>query len=68
VNRLEGPLTAELAAADRDALMVEHDRATHKIDAAFWSFTRCKRTLPPPLAVPDAYTRRAWIEEALRRG
>lgn len=62
-----GPLPAALAALDRDGLLVESIRVQSAIDEAFWRFTRCKGSQPPPMAVPHAYVRRAWVQEALRR-
>ncbi len=36
------------------------------INAAYWTFTRCKRSRPPVLVCPDAYARRKFIEARLR--
>ncbi len=46
--------------------------AEDEIDAAYWRFTRCARSVPPSMAVPDAYARRrealAELRELRRTG
>jgi hypothetical protein len=42
-----------------------------KINALYWTFTRCKRGVPPCVAQPDLYTRRTQLNterSALLRG
>lgn len=50
----------------REALRAELREVQDKIDAAYWRFTRCKRSKPPVLVVPEAYRRRREINETLR--
>ncbi len=48
------------------ALEQELARQEARIDAAYWTFTRCARGRPPVLAVPDAYQARAKLKETIR--
>ncbi len=50
----------------RKQLEAELRTLNDAIDAAYWTFTRCKRGKPPVLVVPEAYARRREIEEQLR--
>ena len=36
-----------------------------QIDAAYWTFTRCRRGKPPILVVPAAYARRNELRRLL---
>lgn len=49
-----------------DALVTELAQVEADIQAAYWRFTRCKRSKPPSLQVPRAYQRRAEIFAILR--
>lgn len=51
---------------DRERLTAERDKAQAEIDAAYWTFTRCARGVPPALSVPDAYHRRNEANKRLR--
>lgn len=42
-------------------------KAKDEIDAAYWTFTRCARGVPPAVAVPDAYRRKREAEAELER-
>lgn len=50
---------------EREALLKELAACNEKIDDAYWSFSRCARANPPILVCPEAYARRAEIEERL---
>lgn len=57
-----------LDALTDEALRAAWHAANDAIDAAYWRFCRQARALPPVLAVPEAYARRAAIEaEQARR-
>jgi hypothetical protein len=46
-------------------LREERKQCDDKIDAAYWRFCRCARALPPVMAEPEAYRRRAEIDKIL---
>ncbi len=56
-----------MTAAERKALEAERRKCHDEIDAAYWRFCRMKRAKPPVLVCPEAYRRRAEIDELLRR-
>lgn len=51
--------------ARHDALITELSQVEARIDAAYWTFTRCKASRPPVLQVPDAYERRKALRDML---
>lgn len=59
-------LPAVLCESEAERLREELRAVQAKIDAAYWAFTRQARAKPPSLVVPEAYRRRAEIEDLLR--
>jgi len=50
----------------RKKIIVEIDIVKHKIDAAYWTFSRTARGKPPCLVVPDEYARQHRLWDLLR--
>lgn len=50
----------------RFEILAELQKAQNEIDSAYWTFTRTARGKPPMLVCPNAFTRRAELEETLR--
>lgn len=62
--RLVGPLTRELAQMDAPSLEAAQRAARDAVDRGYWAFSRQARGQLPS---PQAYSRRAWIDEAVTR-